>query len=189
MNKKIVIAISVLILVLLFVSVITGTIAYYNNKIANLNNQISSFKTQIENLTSANLTAELTITEIPYQTHFLNGTIIPDYYPQRFSNLFINGSVTNQGEGIAFNAGLHVSAYTNNVTLAVNMTVPLVNGGWVFGTDATTNAFISNYYKDNLGTLQLGYLKSGQTVAFDLSFYHEVNIFNWTLTPVWANTP
>jgi hypothetical protein len=184
MDKKI-IATSILI-AMLFVSAIAGTIVYYNNIIANLNNQVS---TQIENLTSANLTSELTITEIPWPNHFLNGTLIPDYYPHGFSNLFINGSVTNQGEGIAFNAGLHVSAYTNNDTLAANMTVPLVSGGWVHGTDATTNAYVSNYYKDYLGTFQLGYFKSGQTVTFDLSFYHEGTVSNWSITPVWTNSP
>lgn len=167
MNKKIIT--SFLLVVILFVSVIAGMTVYYNNKTANLNSQISSLKTQIENLPSANLTSDLTITEIPYQTHFLNGTIIPDYYPQRFSNLFINGSATNNGGGVAFNAGLHVSAYTNG-TLTVNMTVPLVNSDWTFGTDSTTNAYVSNYYKYTLGKLQLGYLKSGQTVKFGKLF-------------------
>jgi len=187
MNKKI-IAISVLIAIL-FVSAIAGTIFYYNNKVSNLNSQISSLKNQVTNLTSVNLTSDLSITEIPYPNHFLNGTQIPDYYPHGFSNLFINGSVTNAGGVTAFNAGLHIVAYTANETLVVNMTVPLVNGGWVFGTDATTNAYVSNYYKDDLGTLRLGYLESGQTVAFDLSFYHEGIVTNWTVTPVWTNTP
>ncbi len=187
MNKKI-IAASVL-TAILFVSAIAGTIVYYNNKIADLNIQISSLKSQIKNLTSANLTSELSITEIPYPNYFLNGTIIPDYYIHGFSNLFINGSVTNSGSGLAFNAGLHVVAYTANETLVVNMTVPLVKGGWVFGTDATTNAYVSNYYKDYLGTLQLGYLKSGLTVTFDLNFYHEGDVTNWTVTPVWTNSP
>ena len=188
MNKKI-IAISVLIAIL-FVSAIGGTIVYFNNRVSNLNSQVSNLKSQIKYLTNANLTASLSTTELPYSTRFFNGTLIPAYIRlKEFSNLFINGSVTNDGGGIAFNAGLHVLAYTANETLAVNMTVPLVNGEWVFGTDATTNAYVSNYYKDYLGTLQLGYLKSGQTVAFDLSFYHEGIVTNWTVTPVWTNTP
>ena len=188
MNKKL-IAISVFV-VIIFVSVIAVTIVYYNNKVSNLNSQISSLKNQVTNLTFVNLTSDLSITEIHFfPNHFLNGTQIPDYYPHAFPNLFINGSVTNAGGATAFNAGLHVAAYTANEILVVNMTVALVNGEWVFGTDATTNAYVSNYYKDDLGTLQLGYLKSGQTVAFDLSFYHEGTASNWTVTPVWTNTP
>jgi hypothetical protein len=187
MNKNLVALF--LLTVVLFANAIAGIIVYYNNKIVDLSSQISSLKTQIENVTSANLTSELTITGIPWPNTFLNGTMIPDYYPHGFNDFFINGSVTNDGGGVAFNAGLHVSAYTNNDTLAVNMTVPLVNGDWVFGTDATTNTFVLNYYKDYLGTLPLGYLKSGQTVTFDLSFFYEAHVFNWTLTPVWTNMP
>jgi hypothetical protein len=106
-----------------------------------------------------------------------------------FNDLYLNGSVINNGGGAAFSAGLHVLAYAANGTVEVNMTVPLVNGEWVYGTDATTDAYASNYYKSYLGSLQLETLKSGQTVTFDLSFYHEGIASNWTVTPVWTNTP
>jgi hypothetical protein len=184
MNKKIIIAISVLVIAILFV----GTIFYYNSEIANLNSQISNLKGQIQNLTSANLTTALSITEIPY-IQFPFGGPPPDNLPTPPNNLYINGSVSNMGGGIAFNAGLHVVAYAANGTLEVNMTVPLVNGATVFGTDDATDAFVSNYYKDYAGSLELGYLKSGQTVTFDLSFYHEGTASNWTATPVWTNSP
>jgi hypothetical protein len=173
---------------ILFVSAIAGTIFYYNGKIANQKSQISNLKSQIKNLTSANLTTALSITEIPY-VQFPYGGPPPDNLPIPPDNLFINGSVSNMGGGIAFNAGLHIVAYAGNGTLEVNMTVPLVNGATVFGTDAATNAYVSNYYKEYAGTLQLGYLDSGQTVTFDISIYHEGDAYSWTVTPVWTNSP
>ncbi len=181
MNKKI-IALSILIAIL-FVSAIVGTVFYYNDKIANKNSQISNLKSQIKYLTSANLTTALLITEIPY-IQFPYGGPPPDnfFFPD---DLLINGSVTNEGGSVAFNTGLHVVAYASNGTLEVNMTVPLIDGRKVFGTDAATDAFVSSYYKDYLGTLQLGYLVSGQTVTLDINIYHEGTASNWNATAVW----
>ncbi len=185
MNKQIIALF--LLFVIFLVTAIPGTIFYYHGKISNLNRQISKLQKQIENLTTANLTSALTITEIPWPNHFLNGTMIPDYYIHGFNDLFINGSASNMGGGTAFNAGLHVVAYGEGI-LKINMTVPLDNGN--FGTDATTNTYVLNYYKDYLGSLQLGYLKSGQTATFDISLFHEGPLSgNWTVTPVWINTP
>ena len=60
MNKKIVIAVSVLIAVL-FVSAIAGTIVYYNAVVNDRNSKIASLNNQIANLTSqvSNLTAQI----------------------------------------------------------------------------------------------------------------------------------
>jgi hypothetical protein len=182
-------AIVALIFVILFVSTISGIIAYYNDKVLNLESQVSSLRKQIIYLTSANLTSNLSVQEISTQTQYPNGTHLPPNLFVGYPNHYINGSVTNEGGAIAFNAGLHVSAYTADGTLVVNMTVPLINGAWVYGTDAITDAFVSNHFQDNLGTFQLGYLKSGQSVTFYLNFYHENNVGNWTITPVWTNSP
>lgn len=180
---------TITVIIILLLSITIASYFYYNNRIAQTKNQNTNLGNQSTSLTTANLTAALSITEVPYIRYFLNGTPWPDYYPHGFSDLFLNGSVTNDGNGIAFNAGLHVVAYASNGTSEVNMTVPLVNGAWVFGTDAKTDAWVSNYYKSYLGSLQLGTLKSGQTVTFDLNFYHEGNASSWTATPVWTNNP
>ena len=186
---------AIIVVAVLVLVAITGIIVYFNEKISNLNSQVSNLKTQIEYLTSANLTATISTTELPYPTRTLNGTLYPNYMLEHptlynlFNDLYLNGSVINNGGGAAFSAGLHVLAYAANGTVEVNMTVPLVNGEWVYGTDATTDAYASNYYKNYLGSLQLGYLKSGQTVTFDSSFYHEDTVTNWTATPVWSNKP
>ena len=41
----------------------------------------------------------------------------------------------------------------------------------------------------NIGSLQLGSLDVGQTANFEIAIYHEGNVTNWTITPVWTNTP
>ena len=66
------------------------------------------------------------------------------------------------------------------------MTVPL-NGG-TFGTNAEINSYLE---KNNGGvsSLQLGLLYSGQTATIDLNIFHEGYVTNWTVTPVWTNSP
>ena len=203
MNKKIV-ALSVLIVTVLFVSTLAGTIVYYNgivndrnsriallnSQIANLNGQISNLKIQvanltgqITNLTSANLVTTLNVTELS------NNSDLVQMFPQFPvasvpGSLWINGSITNTGHVTAYNAGLHVIAY-NNGALEINMTVPLANG--VFGTDSTTNAFILNHtgYVVTMdggigrgyvppGSLPLGSLGSLQLGS--LEFGHTANV-------------
>ena len=94
------------------------------------------------------------------------------------------GNVTNEGEGTAYNAGLHVVAYDKGA-LEVNITVPLVNGG-IYGTDATTDAYVAPY-GDTI--TQFGSLGSGGTATIVVWIYHEGNATNWTITPVWINSP
>jgi len=179
MNKK-VIAVSVLIAIL-FAGTISGTVFYYNgitkdrnseiaslnNKITNLNTKISNLTVQLTNLTSANLvTIALGVTEVPYNSQIsLNSALPPDNY------LYITGLVTNTGDGIAYNAGLHVIAYDATGTLEINTTVPLTAG---------------TVYIDS--SLPLGNLVGGQNATIEIVLYHEGTVTNWTVTPVWTNT-
>jgi hypothetical protein len=214
MNKKI-IAISFLLVAILFVSALAGTIVYYssvvnqknseiallNSQIANLTSQISNLTAQITNLTSASLVAALNVTEIPNITPTNANVPFPTMTVSiPFDSLWINCSVTNTGHVTAFNAGLHLVAYASDGTLEINMTVPLANG--VFGTDYPTNAFVLNnpamtvskggfgsFKLGSIGSLQLGSLDSGQTANVVLAIYHEGTVSNWTVTSVWTNLP
>jgi hypothetical protein len=178
MNKKI-IAILVLIAILL-AGAFAGTIFYYNGEIANQNSQISNLKSQLANLTSANLVTKLGITEIPSNYSYN----VPSPLPYNY--LYITGNVTNTGEGTAYNSGLHVVAYDANGELKINMTVPLVNGA-SFGTDAGTDAYVSSSYGSS--SLRLGSLYSEQTAIIEIGIFHEGIVSNWTITPVWRNSP
>jgi len=199
MNKK-VIVIAVLIIVF-FVSAIAETVSYYNgeisnkkskiaslnaqianqnNEVANLTSQISNLTAKVTNLTSANLLASLQVSEV---SPMLAESFLAFYTP--FYYLFISGNVHNVGVGTAYNAGLHVVAYSATGTLEVNMTVPLaVNVA--YGTD---NATDSIGLTSGDGSTQLGILSSGQTATIELDIFHEGTVSNWTVTPVWTNTP
>jgi hypothetical protein len=175
--------ISATIIAILFVSAISGTVFYYNgvvndrdskiallnNQIAKLSNQISNLTSQITNLTSANLMTALGIKE---------ETSVPN------NHLWMTGWVFNKGLGTAYNAGLHVVAYDAKGTLEVNMTVPLVDGmGEVFYT------FDIIPRDSQINTLQFGSLDAGQNATITLSIFHEGLVTNWTVTPVWTNSP
>lgn len=198
MNKRIM-AISVLIAIL-FVGSIAGTIFYYNGIVNDKNSKITLMKTQItnhnneiENLT--NETNDLTneITNLTNQISNLksqSANLVPSlsefdglastvmFLP--FNCIWTSGSVTNTGDGTAYNAGLHVVAYTTSGTV-INMTVPLADGS--YSTDATTFAYIGN------SSAQLGNLDSGQTAIFYADIYHEGTVVLMYITPVWTNSP
>jgi len=177
-------AITALIIALLFVSAIAGIIWYYNEKIAGLNNQISDLKGQVShltNLTSANLETALNITHGQAYYTDLSGTVTT-YLP--FNCLSIWGSVINRGEGTAFYAGLQIIG-DNNGKVEVNMTVPLVDGGF-YGTDARTDAYVEG---GGNSPTQLGSLVSGQTATVNLAIYYVSYVSNWTVTNVWTNSP
>ncbi len=218
MNKKI-IAVSVLIAILFVsaiagtifyynsvVSSENSKISSLNNditnltaEIASLNSQISNLTSQITNLTSANLITSFSVTEEP------NNAPLVQMFPTLavnipYDNLCINGSVTNSGHVTAFSAGFHVVAYATDGTLEINMTVPLANG--IFGTDSATDALIlgnprstisegefAALHLGTIGSLQLGSLDVGQTANFEIAIFHEGVVSNWTITPVWTNTP
>jgi hypothetical protein len=178
---KIRIAIIALIVAILFTSAIVGTVFYYDGKISNLNSQISNLKSQLTNptnLTSANLVTGLGITKVPYN--------IPAF-PYNF--LDITGSVTNTGKSTAYNAGLNVVAYNATGALGINLTVSLSSG--TFGTDKATDAYVSRYYPSNSSSQFEKILDSGQTHTISINILYEgnVSISNWTVTPVWTNSP
>ncbi len=193
MNKKIIIAVSVLIAVL-FVSAIAGTAFFYkaivnsdNSKIASLNTEIANLTNQLSNLESqmpANLVTNLTET-----AGWRNTTGGVAGFPQ----LNLYGTVTNIGEGVAHNAGLHVVAYgefpeTNGTVvsnvLSINMTVPLTQGDFMgFGSEYLGNGTSS------LISYSLTDLDGGQSAQINLNVFGSCYISNWTVTPVWTNTP
>ena len=155
-----------------------------NIEATNLSSQISNLTSQITNLSTANLTTSLTMTDKlnlgSSQLH------VPPY------NYFvIEGSVDNTGVGTAYNAGLYVVAYAGDGTIEINMTIPLLDGG----TFATDNQIANNPL---VHVTPLAILKSenlyqnlyaNQTTTIDIVSYHESMVFNWTVTPVWTNTP
>jgi hypothetical protein len=177
----------------LFVSAIAGTIFYCNraisagnSKIASLNGQIANLNSQVANLTSVNIVTALGVAEVPANSPNNCPT------PLLYNHLYISGSVTNTGEGTAYNAGLHVVAREANGKVEVDMTVPLdgpqnVTGNEitdyapVFGTDAKTQIYGND-------SLQLGNLFSGQTLSISLGIFHEGTVTSWTITPVWTRT-
>jgi hypothetical protein len=178
---------AIVLVAILVVTAIAGTVVYYNAQIASLNNQIINQKTEIANLTSqvkqisnysdAHLEATLGVTEV--------GNTSENSYP--FYRLYISGTVKNIGQGEALNAGLHVIAYTSSGTVEINMTVPLVSGA-DFGTDSSTNAFVQNWDAElgvSANPSQFGNLNIGESVTVDFNIYHEGEVTNWTVTPVW----
>jgi hypothetical protein len=198
-------AISALISAILLTTTIAGILFYYNgiieskdsqiallndeiknlndeminlhSQIANLTGQLSNLRGQITNLTSANLVASLTIKEYPYDE------VQPPSAP--YNALVIAGSVINSGEGTAYNAGLHVAAF-DNATVVINITVPLGDG--VFGTDSGSQAYVDKYFSGS--SPKLGLLYSGQTASITvLEIFHAGNATDWTVTPVWTNSP
>jgi hypothetical protein len=186
----------------LFVSVIAGTLVYFNDRnatkssvksqvpyqnseTANLTAEISYLKTQlanltniVTNLTSANLVTSLETHEMQGSASSYMGGLVPTPVP--FNYLWIEGSVTNQGKGYAFDAGLHVVAYTSDGTLEVNQTFPFT--GDTFGTDNASDAFVSKTYGNS--SLALEILDSGQTTNVNLNIFHEGVVATWTVTPV-----
>ena len=197
MNKKIIIAVAVLIAVL-FLSSMAEITSYYNGvvnnkrseisslncEIANQSSQISNLTAQVANLTTANLVTALGVTEVPY--NYINNI---NEAPLPYNHLYITGSVNNTGEGRAYNAGLHVVAYSSTGGLGINMTVPLGYDPYgAFGSDATIDAWLSaSPYGGS--SLQLVTLYSGENMLINLSIFHEGTVSNWTVTPVWTNSP
>ncbi|MGA2386353.1 MAG: hypothetical protein ABSG33_07460 [Candidatus Bathyarchaeia archaeon] len=183
--------VSATVIAILFASALAGTIVYYNgvvkqenSKIASLNNQIANQNTEIANLnnqisllTNPKITAQLGVAQIGV------GNSI-DAYGADYWRLFIQGSAVNVGNMTAYNAGLKVIAYATSGHIAINMTVPLVNG-YNYGTDA---AIVSDIGYD-IGPTQLGNLTAGQCATVNLDIYHEGVLANWTVTPVWTNSP
>ena len=193
MNKRIMA--SVLVIVLLFVSTIVGTIFYYNGELNGRNSRINSLNSQIvslnkevetltsqlgvfgqENLTTPCIVSALGATEISGSDGLSN-------------RLWISGSVTNTGEGTAFNVGLHVFAYSSDGTKVLDLTVPVNNNDVVsYGSqDASLSAYVSN--GDNNPSYFLPSLGGGGIAYVGINVFHEGVASNWTLTVVWTYIP
>ena len=201
MNKKI-IAVSALIAILV-VGAFAGTIFYYNSKIANLSSQISNISgqltnvtTQLTNLSSANLVAKLSIAEVPNNYNDTGRYTGLNY-------LSISGNVTNTGRGTAYNTGLHVVAYTATGTLEINMTVPLGVGGYGNGVDNSTHA-LGTTISSPMGAGEAAFPPDSPSTYITslasyaglnvlalcvIAIYHEGTVTDWTVTPVWTNSP
>jgi hypothetical protein len=157
------------------------TITSHDSKIAQLNTQEQTLKVQIAKLKIANLTTALQENEIVTSDYAATKSIPYNYF-------YVSGTVINAGEGNAFNAGLHVDAYSAAGTIEINMTFPLSGG--TFGTDSRTDAYVASSQFAGIGggpSLQLGKLAAGETVEVDIQIFHEGVVTNWTVTPVWTN--
>lgn len=123
------------------------------------------------NTLTANLTASLVAVEFPSDP------------PPNFLNL--DGSVSNVGNGTAYNAGLHVVAYDAQGVLQINSTVPLAFQ------EEFTNPFGSYQAGSGLigGSGSVTTLSRGQAFQIRLNIYHSGIVVNWTVTPIWTNTP
>jgi hypothetical protein len=159
-----------------------------NNEIENLTNQIPNSNDQTTNLTTAylasglkaNLTTALQGKEIVTSDYAATQSIPYNYF-------YISGTVTNTGNGTAFEIGLHVIAYDiyDKSTRDIDMTLPL---GGTFGTDSTINAYVAKS-QGGTSSFQLESLGSGQTKTINIQIFHEGTVSNWTITPVWTNNP
>jgi hypothetical protein len=159
-----------------------------NSEIENLSNQIPSLNNQTANLTAAylaaglkaNLTTALQGKEIITSNYAATKSIPYNYF-------YISGTITNTGNGTAFETGLHVIAYDayDNSKKDINTTLPV---GGRFGTDETINAYIAKN-QGGISSFQLESLGSGQTKILNIQVFHEGTVSNWTITPVWKNTP
>ena len=190
---------TVLIVVAVFLaSVLVGIVTYYNSaleskdskiasmstQIANLTSQVSRLEnesmnltSQVTNLTSANLVTALGIAEVGNTSSITRS----------YNRLYIEGKVTNNGQGSAFNAGLHVQAYASDGTIKINMTVPLTYGE--FAANAEIYSYICSFDPYCTSSPKYGNLASGQSADVNLDVYHEGTVTNWTVTPVWTRAP
>ena len=189
------IAITALIIVILFVSAFAGTIAYYNgvvtdknSQIASLNNQISNQSSEIANLTSQvrNLQSQITIlttANLTASLSFLNSP--PSPYGGTGTLSIYDGSVHNVGKAEAYNAGLHVVAYDAQGVKEIDATVPLAFE------EEFTNPF--GYFQAGSGLIGGSYsvtsLGAGQSAQIRLNIDYSGTVTNWNATPVWTNSP
>lgn len=157
------------------------------NQIINLQSQLNGLQSKATNLTTANLVTALGVVEVP--------TDSPSNFPNPllYNHLYVDGSVANNGSGIAYNAGLHIEAYAIDDSTVVNLIVPLVSQVNWTGTEVTmfgpvfgTNAKTQIYGNDSL---MLGSLGPNQTTSISFAIFHEGVATKWTVTPVWTDSP
>ena len=199
----------ILIVAVVFATIFLGVLISYSYviivqdyKIASLNTQIQNITREIEDLTNQtssinNQTTNLTTAYLAsglkanIATALQEKEIITANYAATqsmpYNYLSITGTVTNTGNGTAFETGLHVVAYdvSGNSTKDINLTLPF---GGSFGTDGAINDYLAKS-QGGMGSLQLESLGSGQTKTVSLLIYHEGTVSNWVVTPVWKNNP
>ena len=159
-----------------------------NSEIENLTNQIPSVNDQTTNLTAAylasglkaNVTTALQGKEIVTSDYAATQSIPYNYF-------YISGTVTNTGNGTAFETGLHVIAYDvyDKNTIDIDLTLPF---GGRFGTDGTIDAYVAKS-QGGTSSFQLESLGSGQTKTINIQIFHEGTVSNWSITLVWKNSP
>ena len=140
-----------------------------------LEKQIEDLNRLATNLTTTTLQANLKIEAKPdylmFGIHFN-------------SSMLITGSVTNVGNAKAYNAGLHIVAYSYG-TLEANMTIPLSYFGKYNSLTYNSPA--------RLSTLNSGYgydkFSSSNSQEIWVTIDTPALISNWTVTPVWTNYP
>ena len=159
------------------IALLSRQIAINNDQISNLTSQVSKLQSEIANSTSANLVATLGVNDVGNTSSI----------SRSYNRLFIEGSVTNNGQGEALNAGLHVSAYAADGTLEINMTVPLTYGE--FGTSGAIYSYICTFDPYCTSSQKFENLSSGRSANVNLDIYHEGTVSNWTITPTWTNAP
>jgi hypothetical protein len=186
-------------IVVLFVVSISGTVLYYqgllNDKesmisvleeqvanqsaeISDYQSQVSGLENQLASLTSINIVTALGVKEIGN----LSGSHAA---PNSYYRLFVSGLVTNDGNGTAFNAGLHVVAYDKDAILQINMTVPLIAGSTL--ANFTTVVKIDGSYGNP--PLHFTNLAGGETTRVEFNIYHQGQLANWTVTPIYSRYP
>jgi hypothetical protein len=166
-------AITAFVVAILFVSVIAVTILYHNADITNQKRE-----------KTPNLEASLDIVEIQGK----NSNFLGKSTPIPYNYLYITGIVNNSGKETAYHAGLIVLGYDTNDELTLNITVPLTLRG-IFGSDNATNDFVLKNYRTSNQTLLREVFEVNYSSYVTISILHEGTINNWTVTPVWTNSP
>ncbi len=168
-------------------------VALLRQQVSNLNDQVTSLTSQVSQFQSPN--AELTseVDRLNGIVSGLNGMITnvndkvtsltqaelvtalgSNYVTTGTPRLYIAGSVINTGRGTAYNVGLHVIAYTANRQKIIDMTVPF---------------FFENTYSTSTGSTTLMTVSSMQNMSVSINIKASSALTNWTITPVWTNSP
>ncbi len=147
-----------------------------SSQVTYLQNQTANLQATIKGLSEANIVASINAKAYPANNQ-----------PAGFENsLYIVGSLTNTGEGVAYNVGLRVVAYTADGNLEMNITVPADSGTFTY--DAATYPA-----SPKLSTINSGYgfdsYSSSNTAQIGTIIYTPDFVSNCTVTPIWTNTP
>ena len=192
-RRRVIITLAVTVL---FISAIIGT-AFYN-EIVQSNNKLNLLDKdtqasgkvtntttptpQIENLIPKNIdVSTLTVREYPKNPS-------GEFYPGDwlFNSLGISGAVSNNGNNVAENVGLHIIADSSNRTRLIDMIIPVTQDYYVvrYGANGEVNRIIN---APDIGKLST--MPGQHMVSVNIIIYHQRSATNWTVTPVWTNSP